>query len=223
MKKINFTLIELLVVIAIIAILAAMLLPALQHARETAKSSSCLSNIKQVTAGCLMYADDNKGILTAAQPRANYYWSNMMVDGKYMGASDVFLCPNQKIKRPWKNNSDAKYTYGLNRNIERDDRATAGGFYNNILKARKDAASRTWLVGDSIRAVNATAIALNQTCAMLSWNNGAEGLASLRHNRHGNFGFVDGSARALGEGDMHNVYPRFEEWFLFDAIRVTQL
>jgi len=223
MKKRSFTLIELLVVIAIIAILAAMLLPALQHARETAKASGCLSNIKQVTAGCLMYADDNKGILTAAQPRANYFWSNVMVDGHYMGASDVFLCPNQKNKRPWKNNSDALYTYGLNRNIERNDRATAGGFYNNILKARKDAASRTWLVGDSIKADSQAAIDLERTCAILSWNNGGGGIASLRHNKHGNFGFVDGSARALGEGNMHDVYPRFEQWFLYDAIRVTQL
>jgi len=223
MRKINFTLIELLVVIAIIAILAAMLLPALNHSRETAKASSCLSNIKQVTAACLMYADDNKGILIKPQPRANYFWSNAFVDGKYLPASDVFLCPNQKTKRPWKNNSDALYTYGLNRNIERDDRPNAGGFYGNVLKARKEAASRTWLVGDSIRADSQAAIDLARTYAILSWNNGGGGIASLRHNRHGSFGFVDGSARALGEGDMHNVYPRFEQWFLFDAIRVTQL
>ncbi len=71
-KQRNFTLIELLVVIAIIAILAAMLLPALQKAREKAYNISCVSNFKTIGSAMNLYSDDNQDYFT--QSGALAFW-----------------------------------------------------------------------------------------------------------------------------------------------------
>ena len=98
MKR-HFTLIELLIVIAIIAILAAILLPALQAARERAQSSSCTNNLKQTSNAGLQYLHDNRGLWPAPTSSIGHaLWPCCLMRGKYI--ADFAIKRNSTTKLP---------------------------------------------------------------------------------------------------------------------------
>jgi prepilin-type N-terminal cleavage/methylation domain-containing protein/prepilin-type processing-associated H-X9-DG protein len=96
----GFTLIELLVVIAIIAILAAILFPVFAHAREKARQTSCLSNLKQISSSMMMYAQDSDGLFPPAVARPDrqeknlYMISWMHLLEPYTQNRQIFICPS---------------------------------------------------------------------------------------------------------------------------------
>ncbi len=102
-QKQLFTLIELLVVIAIITILASMLLPALQNARETAKRANCLSINKQLSLAVQNYADDNDNVLPACS------YLGAMVNGSRWNYA---ISPYASALFKWKGNDCNDYSGG---------------------------------------------------------------------------------------------------------------
>ena len=217
-----FTLIELLVVIAIIAILAAILFPVFAQAKEAAKRSACLSNMKQVGTGTYLYAGDyddtfmtdskypigNIGgpkctatLNTNCQGKNSYYISIQ----PYIKSYQLFICPDESRANTsfdGVNQTGKMISYGYNEGVVSDhgwglvagDGASPSRAGYSF--SQIDAVAETFAFGDSQDGGN-PAITADNNLATAALN---AGTSAMRHGGNWQMSFCDGHAKSIKFG-----------------------
>jgi prepilin-type N-terminal cleavage/methylation domain-containing protein/prepilin-type processing-associated H-X9-DG protein len=190
MTRRGFTLIELLVVIAIIAILAAILFPVFAKAREKARQTSCLSNVKQLMLGMLSYAQDYDERFPVGSVSAGGYWHTVITP--YLKNEQIKRCPSETTVS---GNATFGYTnYGWNfynfGYLDADHRR-----HFSVSLGEIKSPSQCILIGDSDYWVLATNAGPNINYLLYAPNYSSSYGVSRRHNEGGNYGFCDGHAK----------------------------
>ena len=188
----NFTLIELLVVIAIIAILAGMLLPALNQAREKAKSISCINNLKQNTLSMNMYANNYDNLIPtfSRYSPGGMTWADTLIDSGEMKPSNTLVCPSspsspytlgsQKIYGTWASEADLGTATKRKSN-----------YYSFIVLKKVKNPSRFIALADSYRP------SFKDQCYIMKYETGTDRGPQAKHRNRMNSGYVAGNVSPL--------------------------
>ena len=224
----GFTLIELLVVIAIIAILAAMLMPALSKAREAARASDCVSRHKQMAYGQQMYSNDNDGYMVVRNSRnygdgkTRYSWPSVLAACKYLpDTPKLFNCPNiPYTPESSPGNGDYCYSYGM---MARTEDFQDGYYINSIYLAsqlktwpQQGGSGTNWAIKTSgMRAASRTPCSLDNyaksqnaskkhvmSTYLVDKGYRDETRGSMRHSERIALSFIDGHSALMGGGDV---------------------
>ena len=185
MRRRGFTLIELLVVIAIIAILAAILFPVFAKAREKARQTSCLAQLRQITTGFVMYSDDyDESIMPYRHTGTSYYWYNSMVT-PYIKNAQILICPSRVPATV----AATTVLYGYNYQFWNDGYRSIGQI---------DAPAEKIIFCDSRNSLAHYPGPTATTFDIFLEGTNATGVFRAAHNEGLNCGFFDGHAKWLG-------------------------
>ncbi len=212
----GFTLIELLVVIAIIAILAAILFPVFARAREKARQTSCLNNVKELALAFAMYAQDYDETCPgyiAYTPGSVYrpycqnngtylYWMDLLYP--YVMNRQVYRCPSYTTT----SSTDTFQGYGWNSGIGYclNHPTRSGWDYDGLKLAEIKYPAETWCIADTaaatVQGYLTTAYHVNNPDGYKPW--------AIRHNRGDNFAFCDGHAKWVTYGRYSTIKHKYD-------------